>query len=221
MTTSRTWESGLRYLAVAYSLREQILGGVYQPGQRLPGQHDMAKANGVSFATLKAALDLLEEDGYVLRKVGKGTYATLPKEHVPVALVVDDDPAFCEFLVAALRVKGWKGLAAQSGRTALELLREQTCDLVILDLIMPEMNGAETFREIRRVAPNMEVVIVTGYPDSAIMSEALEVGPFAVMKKPFSLEELDMVLSRVQRSYQAAGYSGRSRRRLRERATVS
>lgn len=221
MTTSRTWESGLRYLAVAYSLREQILGGVYQPGQRLPGQHDMAKANGVSFATLKAALDLLEEEGYVVRKVGKGTYAALPKEHASVALVVDDDQAFCEFLLAALRSKGWRGLAAQSGRSALELLREQTYDLVILDLIMPGMNGAETFREIRRVAPDMEVVIVSGYHDFAIMSEALQVGPFSVMKKPFALDELDRLLSRVQRSSQAAGYVGRRRRRLGERVAVS
>ena len=201
----------MRYLMVANSLREQILQGRYHPGERMPGQHDMAKANGVSFATLKSALDVLEEEGYVRRKAGEGTYVTLPEERTPIALVVDDDRGFRDFLQEALKARGWRSLGAESGTEALGLLAHHSFALVFLDMIMPGMNGAETFREIRKVAPDVEVVIVTGYPDSSIMSEALQVGPFAVMKKPFTLDQLDHVLSRVQAVSRASRYGVRRR----------
>lgn len=201
----------MRYLTVANSLREQILQGTYAPGARMPGQHDMAKANGVSFATLKSALDVLEEEGYVRRKAGQGTYAALPEEHTPIALVVDDDRGFREFFKEALKASGWRSLDAESGTGALGLLAEKSFALVFLDMIMPGMNGAETFREIRKVAPDVEVVIVTGYPDSSIMFEALQVGPFAVMRKPFTLDQLDHVLSRVQAVSRASRYGARRR----------
>ena len=61
---------------------------------------------------------------------------------------------------------------------------------------MPEINGPQLFREIRRHDPDVDVVIITGYPDSALMAEALEIGPFAVMKKPFTLDDLRAVLTR-------------------------
>ena len=211
MTTFRGREPGLRYMTVANSLREQILQGRYAPGARMPGQHDMAKANGVSFATLKSALDVLEEEGYVRRKAGEGTYVTLPEERAPLALVVDDDSGFREFFKEALTASGWRSLVAESGTGALGLVAEQSFAVIFLDMIMSGMNGAETFREIRKAAPNVEVVIVTGYPDSSIMSEALQVGPFAVMRKPFTLDQLDRVLSRVQAVSRASRYGARRR----------
>ena len=62
---------------------------------------------------------------------------------------------------------------------------------------MPGMNGAETFREIRRAYPTAKVVIITADPNSDLMAEALDVGPFAVMRKPFTLDELRVVLGSV------------------------
>ncbi|MSQ22843.1 MAG: response regulator [Dehalococcoidia bacterium] len=211
MTTTRGREPGLRYVAVANTLREHILQGRYQPGERMPGQHDMAKANGVSFATLKSALDVLEEEGYVRRKAGEGTYVTLREKWAPLALVVDDDSGFREFFKEALTSSGWRSLDTDSGVGALGLLAKHSFAVIFLDMIMPEMNGAETFREVRRVAPDVEVVIVTGYPDSSIMSDALQVGPFAVMRKPFTLDQLDRVLSRVQAVSRASRYGVRRR----------
>ena len=177
----------------------------------MPGQHEMAKANGVSFATLKSALDVLEEEGYVRRKAGEGTYVTLPEERAPLALVVDDDHGFRDFFKEALTASGWRSLEAESGAMALGLLSGHSFGVIFLDMILPGMNGAETFREIRKLAPDVEVVIVTGYPDSSIMSEALQVGPFAVMRKPFTLDQLDRVLSRVQTVSRASRYGARRR----------
>ena len=195
---------GLRYIRVANSLRTKILEGGYQPGECLPRQHDLAKEHNVSFITLKYALDILEREGYVVRKVGQGTYASLPQEYQPVALVVDDDKVIRDLLSRALASNGWKAVAAESGLAALERLEEQRFELIFLDLGIPGLNGADTFREIRKVDPEANVMIVTAYPNSALMYEALQVGPFGMMKKPFTLDELHTVLGYVEDSSVAA-----------------
>lgn len=80
MTSHPEENLGLRYVIVANRLRHSIQTGVYSPGERLPQQHDLAREQNVAFNTLKAALDILEREGYVVRKVGVGTYASLPEE---------------------------------------------------------------------------------------------------------------------------------------------
>ena len=81
---------------------------------------------------------------------------------------------------------------------SLERLQEQRFDLIFIDLVMPEMDGARTFREIRKVDPDANVMIVTAYPNSALMFDVLQVGPFGMMKKPFTLDELHRVLGYVE-----------------------
>ena len=197
MVTSQYENLGLRYISVANALRQKIVDGLYQPGERMQPQHDLAREHNVSFITLKRALDVLEEQGYVVRKIGQGTYASLPENVAPTALIIDDDSIIREFFSSALPEFGWDTVVAETGEAGLEVFGAQRFDMVFLDLVMPGMNGAETFREIRKLAPDAYVVIITGYPDSTIMAEALEIGPFAVMKKPFSLEELGVVLGCV------------------------
>ena len=87
-----------RHLQVANYLREKLLVGEYKPGDRLPGQHKLAKELNISFATPQRALDILDHEGYVAGKAGHGTFVTLPKERNPAALVVDDDETVRRFL---------------------------------------------------------------------------------------------------------------------------
>ena len=184
----------MRYVRVANTLRQAIRDGMYQPGERLPRQHDLASEHNVAFSTLKQALDILELEGYVVRKVGQGTYAAVPEEQKRIALVVDDDKDIRDLLSVVLVRSGWKAVLAESGRAALEMLNDQRFDLIFLDLVMPEMDGARTFREIRRIDPEANVIIVTAYPNSALMFDVLQVGPFGMMKKPFTLDEFHRVL---------------------------
>ena len=196
---------GFRYRAVAEDLKAQIIRGVYKPGERFPRQHDLAAEHNVAFATLKKALDILEKDGFVVRRIGRGTYAALPESSRPTALVIDNDEAILDMFTDVLGTGGWKCVTADSGSAALKHLQQSQFDLVFLDLMMPVMNGAVTFREIRKLDQEVPVVIITGYPDSDLMSEALQTGPFAVMKKPFFLKDLRWMLSHsVQRSANAA-----------------
>lgn len=201
-----------RYVEVADLLRQRVLDGSYEPGERLPRQHDLARECGVAFGTLKHSLDILESEGYVVRKAGMGTYATLPDTFRPVGLVVDDEGDFREFLARAFASIGWEGVAVDSGEEALAELASRRFDVVLLDLVMPGMSGVETFREIRRLEPDAYVVIVTGYPDSDLMAEALQIGPFGVMRKPVTLQELRVVLSHALGGVQITGGAGSASR---------
>ncbi len=186
--------SKLRYLIVADAIRREILGGVYAPGDRLPRQHDLAKQHNVAFNTLKQALDRLSREGYIVRKVGQGTYAALPESRVPKALIVDDDLQILVLLAQALKEHQWQASVVDSGEAALATLENQSFDLIFLDLMMAGMKGAETFKEIRRKDASAQVVIITGFPDSGLMAEALKTGPFSIMLKPFDLKHLHAVL---------------------------
>ena len=185
---------GYRYVRVADAIRSQVLSGGYQPGERLTSQHELARELGVAFTTLHKALDLLSEEGYVVRHVGQGTYASLPRDARQSALVVDDDPGTREFMAEAIQRHGWKCVTVDSGARALACLADEQFDLIFLDLAMPGMNGAQTFRTIRSVDPLANVVIITAYADSHLMTEALKVGRFSLMPKPFGLEDLHLTL---------------------------
>ena len=78
-------------------------------------------------------------------------------------LVIDDEPAVRETLAEMLEVMGHRVFLADSGQKGLQTLAGNNCDLVFTDLAMPEMDGWETSREIRKRWPSMNVVLVTGY----------------------------------------------------------
>jgi excisionase family DNA binding protein len=101
-------------------------------------------------------------------------------------LVVDDDETICSLFQDTLEEAGHAITTASESSKALELIKEQDYDLVLLDLKMPEIDGAEIFRQIRKSKPELPVIIITGYPDSDLMMKALAYGPFGVMKKPFN-----------------------------------
>jgi len=115
----------------------------------------------------------------------------LEKGHSPKkVLVVDDEPAICELYQRALDRKKYLVDVAHSGKEALRIAAQTPYDFIFLDLKMPEMNGVETFKEIKKLALRAMVVIVTAYPDSEMLSEAMRLGPLTVIMKPFDLNEI-------------------------------
>ena len=100
-------------------------------------------------------------------------------------LVVDDDETICSLFRDTLEQSGHMVTTVNESSKGLELVKGQDYDLVFLDLKMPGMDGAELFRQIRLAKPKLPVTIITGYPDSDLMTAALKYGPFGVMNKPF------------------------------------
>lgn len=110
-------------------------------------------------------------------------------------LVVDDDPEIGRFFEDCLCEHGYQVKATLSSFEALELVGNEHFDLVFLDMLMPILDGAELFRRIRHTDRDIPVAIITGYPDSDVLTRAMEHGPFTVMKKPFSESDITSVVN--------------------------
>jgi len=89
-------------------------------------------------------------------------------------LVIDDDEKICRATGRLLTRFGCRVRQATAGKEGLELVAQEAPDLILLDLVMPEMNGIQFLELLRENNPDLPVVIVTGYPDSELMKEAAQ-----------------------------------------------
>jgi two-component system response regulator HydG len=103
-------------------------------------------------------------------------------------LVVDDEAGLRTSLAANLELEGYRVVEAEGGAQAVELVREGGFDLVISDVRMPDVSGVDAFREIRRLRPEIPVILMTAFTVEKVLAEALGEGVFAVMQKPFAIE---------------------------------
>jgi DNA-binding NtrC family response regulator len=115
-------------------------------------------------------------------------------------LVVDDEPDVLELLVEYFRSRGLRVASAADGRSAVAALERNAAKfgLIVTDLQLPGLDGLGVLRAARHANPSAYVVIVTGYAslDSAI--QAVRLGAYDYLTKPFSLGQLDVILQRVQ-----------------------
>ncbi|EFG8223456.1 response regulator, partial [Escherichia coli] len=105
-------------------------------------------------------------------------------------LVVDDDISHCTILQALLRGWGYNVALANSGRQALEQVRERVFDLVLCDVRMAEMDGIATLKEIKALNPAIPVLIMTAYSSVETAVEALKTGALDYLIKPLDFDNL-------------------------------
>jgi CheY-like chemotaxis protein len=113
-------------------------------------------------------------------------------------LVVDDEEDMREMMSLVLRVEGYDVVAVPDGASALRAVRAARFEAATLDLRMPGMDGIETLKELRRLFPDAAVVVVSGYVTPAEADACLALGAFAIVHKPFSVEELVDAIARAQ-----------------------
>jgi two-component system OmpR family response regulator len=105
-------------------------------------------------------------------------------------LVVDDEATLAELLSMALRYEGWEVRTAGDGHSALRLVREFRPDAVVLDMMLPDMDGMEVLRRLRSEVPNLPVLFLTARDAVEDRVAGLTAGGDDYVTKPFSLEEL-------------------------------
>jgi DNA-binding NtrC family response regulator len=115
----------------------------------------------------------------------------------PKILVADDERAIRDMLSAALGQWGYEVLLAGSGPEALGQLKGQLLEAALIDVRMPDMDGIELLRELKRYDSSMEIVIMTGYPTVSTAVEALKEGAYDYLTKPLIMDELKHLLARL------------------------
>lgn len=105
-------------------------------------------------------------------------------------LIIDDDLDFLKALEYRLTEKKIDVIAVASGYDAIEVLNDEYFDLILLDLRMPGMNGAETFQRIKQIDCKPFVIIMTAYSEYEQEETVKKLNPFGFIKKPFDLNDL-------------------------------
>ncbi len=117
-------------------------------------------------------------------------------------LVVDDEPTLTDLLSLALRYEGWEVRSAGSGVTAVRVAREFEPDAVVLDIMLPDLDGLEVLRRLRGVRPDVPVLFLTARDAVEDRVAGLTAGGDDYVTKPFSLEE---VVARLRALMRRAG----------------
>ncbi|MCG6944929.1 MAG: sigma-54 dependent transcriptional regulator [Deltaproteobacteria bacterium] len=132
-------------------------------------------------------------------------------------LVVDDETAMRECLRDWLLEDGYEVGLAASGPEAIAMARDYPWHVVLLDLKMPGMDGLQTLAELRQVAPNAEVVMMTAYATVDTAVQAMKSGAFDYLVKPFDPEEVELLIKKVVSHQELVLENILLRRRLEER----
>ncbi|MET8428310.1 response regulator transcription factor [Nocardia sp. NPDC004860] len=114
-------------------------------------------------------------------------------------LVVDDEPALAELLALALRYEGWTVGTAGDGRTAVAKARELRPDVVVLDVMLPDMTGLEVLDRLRHLLPDLPVLLLTAKDSVEDRIAGLTAGGDDYVTKPFSIDEVVLRLRALLR----------------------
>ena len=110
-------------------------------------------------------------------------------------LVIDDVESQRDISCKMLETFGYKTKAVSSGEEAVEYLKENTVDLILLDMIMdPGINGRETYERIIKIHPNQKAIIVSGFAETDDVKETQKLGAGKYIKKPLTLEKLGLAI---------------------------
>ena len=112
-------------------------------------------------------------------------------------LIVDDEEGIRETLSGIFQDEGYNVMTAGSGEEALKILKEQSPDLVLLDVWLSGIDGIETLQEIKKTNPELPVVIISGHGNIELAVKATHVGAYDFLEKPLSLERVLLVARRA------------------------
>ncbi len=130
----------------------------------------------------------------------------MPESHQHLKiLIIDDDKTIRDACYQILSRLGHEVEMAPNGRRGLNLLEKSAYQLILLDLVMPDLNGLEILKTIKVVDPAAHVIIITGYGSIPSAVESIKLGAFDFLSKPFTPDDLRRLVKRVQDNIQESG----------------
>src|SRR5512145_2947901 len=138
-------------------------------------------------------------------------------EHI---LIVDDEPAIQSTLRGVLEDEGYRVTAVGSGADALNVVGDESPDLVFLDIWMPGKDGLQTLADLKRQRPEVTVVMISGHGTIETAVKATRLGAYDFIEKPLSLEKTLLIVSRALEHARLERENASLRERLEERWTI-
>lgn len=123
---------------------------------------------------------------------------TAPKTRI---LIVDDDPAVLKLLGIAIASFGFEFAAARNGREAITTLQKQEFEIIITDMMMPEVDGMQLLEHVKKNYPRTDVIVVTGYTGTFSYMDVVRAGASDFITKPFNFDELEAKINRIIREH--------------------
>lgn len=156
----------------------------------------MSKEVGV-LQLVKQAGKIVQASNTSVGSLGSATPTTL--------LIVDDEASIRQLLREFFKKKRFRILEAESGEQAIELVKMEHLSVVLLDVVMPGLDGLTTLKKLLEIDPKLGVVMATGQQDDQTVKQAVELGAYGYVLKPFDLLYLELVvLSRLMIAATAA-----------------
>ncbi|MDI6792830.1 MAG: response regulator [bacterium] len=121
-------------------------------------------------------------------------------------LVVDDEEGVRQITGEILKFEGYNTTLANDGYEAIEKVKTTVFDIILLDIMMPGMNGLETFLKVKNICPQTVVILMTAYAAEILIKEAIKEGVFDVIYKPFSIA---VIIGVVERALKKSLLSGK------------
>ena len=109
---------------------------------------------------------------------------------------VADEKIICELIERTLERNNYDVEIARNGKTALEKVKESVFDILITDVKMPKISGMDVLKEIKKANPIIEVIVITGYPTIELAVEAIKIGAYDFITKPFDINKVQSMVNK-------------------------
>jgi DNA-binding NtrC family response regulator len=112
-------------------------------------------------------------------------------------LIVDDDQGMVDTLADILGEAGFRVGKAEDGYKAVELVKDNGIDMVLMDIRMPGMDGVETFRQLKEIKPDIKVIMMTAYAMDDLIEEARRLKAYVCLNKPLDMDNLISLVTEI------------------------
>jgi len=119
-------------------------------------------------------------------------------------LIVDDNASLCRTMSLVLARRGYAVTTAKDGPQAISRVKENPFNTILMDIKMPLMDGVETYRRIKKIGPEVVVIMMTAYAVENLVQEALQEGAHGIIYKPLDIEEVIAVIEEARQANEGA-----------------
>lgn len=114
-------------------------------------------------------------------------------------LIVDDDFGMTETMSDILGDMGYRVAVADDGYMAIDMMKENTYDITLMDIRMPGINGVDTFKQVKTISPFTKVIMMTAYSVEDLIKQALEEGAYGILYKPLDFGQVEELIENAQK----------------------